>query len=153
MTESERGSDDDIVSESGDSFTSAPESESDSTAVPTPTGVDDDSDDRAETDDDEILILRERQTPEGLLVAVCDSHCLGETYVDGDVSLDVTESFYGGSEAEEVDEKTAIKSLTRASVANIVGKHAVTTAVEAGIVDEDRVLRIDETLHAQLVWM
>ena len=99
------------------------------------------------------MLLRERQTPEGLLVSVCDSECLGETYTEGDVSLEVTEAFYGGDEAEPADEETVVNSLTRASVANIVGERAVTVAVDAGIIDEERVLSVDGTLHAQLLWM
>ena len=51
------------------------------------------------------MLLRERDTPEGLLVSVCDADCLGETFEDGPVSLDVTEEFYGGEEAEEVQER------------------------------------------------
>ncbi|MFB6089660.1 MAG: DUF424 domain-containing protein [Halobellus sp.] len=99
------------------------------------------------------MLLRERQTPEGLLVSVCDPECLGETYVEGDVSLDVTEEFYGGEEAAEADADAVVESLTRASVANIVGERAVSVAVEAGIVDEERVLVVDGTHHAQLLWM
>ncbi|MFC6873992.1 DUF424 domain-containing protein [Halobellus marinus] len=99
------------------------------------------------------MLLRERQTPDGLLVSVCDSECLGETYTEGDVSLEVTEAFYGGDEAESADEAAVVDSLTRASVANIVGERAVGVAVDAGIVDEDRVLSVDGTLHAQLLWM
>ncbi|MFB6092438.1 MAG: DUF424 domain-containing protein [Haloquadratum sp.] len=99
------------------------------------------------------MLLRERQTNEGLLVSVCDPECLGETYTEGGVSLDVTEEFYGGEEAAEADEATVVDSLTRASVANLVGERAVGVAVEAGIVDEDRVLVVDGTMHAQLLWM
>ncbi|SDX76859.1 DUF424 domain-containing protein [Halobellus clavatus] len=99
------------------------------------------------------MLLRERQTPEGLLVSVCDSECLGETYSEGDVSLEVTETFYGGEAADDVGEAAVIDSLTRASVANIVGERAVSVAVEAGIVDEDRVLVVDGIHHAQLLWM
>ena len=99
------------------------------------------------------MLLVERETPEGLLVSVCDTECLGETYVEGDVSLDVTEEFYGGADAEEVDPEDVVDSLTRAAVANIVGERAVGVAVDAGIVDEDCVLHIDGTQHAQLLWM
>jgi len=99
------------------------------------------------------MLLRERETPEGLLVSVCDSDCLGETFVDEPVTLEVTESFYGGEEAVEVDDAAVIDGLTRADVANIVGEQAVTVAIEAGIVDEERVLEVEGTLHAQLLWM
>jgi hypothetical protein len=99
------------------------------------------------------MLLRERETPEGLLVSVCDEACLGETYVDDPVQLEVTEAFYGGEEAVEADDAAVVDGLTRADVANIVGEQAVTVAIEAGIVDEDRVLEVDGTLHAQLLWM
>ncbi len=99
------------------------------------------------------MLLRERETPEGLLVSVCDSDCLGETYVDEPVSLEVTEEFYGGTEATEADASTVVEGLKRADVANIVGEQAVGVAVEAGLVDEDRVLEVDGTLHAQLLWL
>jgi hypothetical protein len=99
------------------------------------------------------MLLRERETPEGLLVSVCDPDCLGETYEEGEVSLAVTEEFYGGEEAERVDAEAVVDSLTRASVANIVGEQAVGVAVDAGIVDEERVLDVGDTRHAQLLWL
>ena len=99
------------------------------------------------------MLLRERETPQGLLVSVCDADCLGETYERGEVSLEVTEEFYGGNEAKRVDEEAVVDSLVRASVANLVGERAVTVAIEAGVVDENRVLDLGDTLHAQLLRM
>ena len=99
------------------------------------------------------MLLRERQTAEGLLVSVCDAACVGETYEEGEVSLDVTEAFYGGDDAEAVGDDAVVESLTRASVANIVGENSVAVAIDAGIVDETRVLSIEGTPHAQLVRM
>jgi hypothetical protein len=99
------------------------------------------------------MLLRERETKEGLLVAVCDDDCLGETYGNGDVSLTVTEEFYGGEEAVEADEREVVDGLQRADVANLVGEECVAVAVEAGIVEEETVLEVGETRHAQLLWM
>jgi hypothetical protein len=99
------------------------------------------------------MLLRERDTPEGLLVSVCDPDCLGETFEEGPVSLDVTEDFYGGDEAEEATEEAVVDSLMRATTANIVGEQSVGVAIDAGIVDEERVLEIEGTLHAQLLWL
>ncbi|WP_134671143.1 DUF424 domain-containing protein [Halorussus marinus] len=96
------------------------------------------------------MILAERSTDEGLLVAVCDDDVLGETFEDGAVSLTVTEEFYGG---EEVDEQAVIESLARASVANIVGREAVELAIREGFVDEANVLDVDSTRHAQFLRM
>lgn len=96
------------------------------------------------------MLLRERETPEGLLVAVCDEECLGETYEHQAGSLTVTEEFYGGSEA---DADEVVDALTRASVANLVGDRCVDVAVGAGLVDEERVLDLDGARHAQLLWL
>lgn len=96
------------------------------------------------------MIVNERETKEGLLVAVCDEDVLGETFEEDELSLTVTEEFYG---TDAVDEGTAIESLTQADVANIVGTRAVELAVEEGFVDETNVLEVGATLHAQLLQM
>ena len=96
------------------------------------------------------MILTERETPKGLLVAVCDADILGETFTNGDVSLTVTEEFYG---REEVAETAVIDSLSRASVANIVGKQAVELAIENGFIDGANVLEVGDTVHAQMLRM
>ncbi|QDX40167.1 DUF424 domain-containing protein [Salarchaeum sp. JOR-1] len=94
------------------------------------------------------MIVSERQTDQGLLVTVCDTGLIGETFEDGDVSLTVTEEFYGG---DEVDEAGVLDSLTRASVANLVGTRTVEFAIDEGFVDEAVVLDIADTRHAQVL--
>jgi hypothetical protein len=96
------------------------------------------------------MILNERDTDEGLLVSVCDPDIVGETFEDGPVSLTVDEEFYGG---ETVSEDEVVDSLARCSVANIVGTESVDVAVEHGFVDEENVLDVDGTRHAQLLWL
>jgi hypothetical protein len=96
------------------------------------------------------MILNERETSEGLLVSVCDPDVMGETFEDGPVTLTVDEAFYGG---DEVDEQAVVDSLARCSVANIVGEEAVDVAVEHGFVDEENVLDVAGTRHAQLLWL
>jgi len=96
------------------------------------------------------LLLSERDTGEGLVVAVCDEAILGETFEHGEVSLTVTEEFYGGDPA---DPGTVADSLARCTTANLVGERAVEVAVDAGFVAEENVMEIDGTLHAQLLWM
>ncbi|WP_435196983.1 DUF424 domain-containing protein [Natronomonas sp. EA1] len=92
------------------------------------------------------MLLNERETPEGLLVSVADADTLGETYENGKTSLTVDASFYDGEEAtgEEV-----VASLSRASVANLVGTESVGVAIEHGFVDEANVLEFEGTRHAQ----
>jgi len=96
------------------------------------------------------MICNERSTDEGLLVAICDDDVLGESFEDGEISLTVTEEFYG---AESVDDEAALASLRRATVANLVGERAVSMAIEAGIVEEENVLDVGGTRHAQVLSM
>jgi hypothetical protein len=116
--------------------------------------ADADPDDESNAGDDDTedgsLLVTERDTPKGLLVSVCDADLLGETFENGDISLTVTEEFYGG---DHRDVAGAQDALTRASVANLVGVRAVTLAVEVGVVDERNVLEVGETVHAQFLRM
>jgi hypothetical protein len=96
------------------------------------------------------LLLNERDTEKGRLVSVCDADVLGEEFEAGEVSLSVDTEFYDG---ESADEQRVVESLAACSVANIVGTHAVSLAVEHGFVDEDNVLEFEGTRHAQLLWM
>jgi len=95
-----------------------------------------------------VILVRERETTEGLLVAACDATVLGETFEDGELSLSVTEEFYGG---DEMDADAAVAAIERADVANLVGTETVEAAVDAGIVDEGAVLAVEDTLHAQVL--
>ena len=97
------------------------------------------------------MLLTERDTPEGTLVSVCDADVLGETFEAGEVSLEVTEEFYGGEAAEEAGEESVVASLRGATTANLVGEECVGVAIDAGIIDPDRVLDVGGTVHAQLV--
>lgn len=92
------------------------------------------------------MILTERRTDRGLLVTVCDAAVLGETFEEDSITLEVTEDFYGG---ETVDAETVVEALSRASVANLVGTETVELAIDEGFVDEENVLDVGRTLHAQ----
>lgn len=83
-----------------------------------------------------------------ILVAVCDSEIVGKTFSEGDLKIEVKESFYG---TEEFGEKEVINALRKATIANIVGEKAVALAIRIGIVDKERVLRISGCPHAQMV--
>jgi hypothetical protein len=95
-----------------------------------------------------VILVSERETTEGLLVAACDATVLGETFEEGELSLSVTEEFYGG---DEMDADAAVAAIERADVANLVGTETVEAAVDAGIVDEGTVLAVEDTLHAQVL--
>ena len=100
--------------------------------------------------DTTALLLNERETDEGLLVSVCDADVLGENFENGEVSLTVDAAFYDG---EAADKDAVVDSLARCSVANIVGTRSVGLAVEHGFVEEENVLDLGGTRHAQLLWL
>ena len=83
-----------------------------------------------------------------IVVAVCDSEIVGKTFREGDLKIEVKESFYGD---KEVDEEEVKKALRIATIANITGKRAVQLAIEMGIIDRENVLKIGECWHAQMV--
>ena len=94
------------------------------------------------------MIVNERETSEGRLVSVCDREVLGKIFENGEIDFEVNEEFYDG---EPADEEEVVASLAGAKVANIVGTDAVALAVEHGFVDEESVLDLGETRHAQVL--
>ncbi len=84
------------------------------------------------------------------LVAVCDSDIVGRTFREGELKIEVKESFYG---TDEVGEEEVRKALKNATIANLTGKRTVELAIKLGIVDKNKVLKIGECLHAQMVVM
>lgn len=85
-----------------------------------------------------------------VLVAVCDSEIVGRTFQEGKLKIEVKESFYGTREYGEEEVK---EELRNATIANITGKRAVELAIKIGIIDKDKVLKIGECPHAQMVVM
>ncbi|MEF8777002.1 MAG: DUF424 family protein [Haloarculaceae archaeon] len=100
------------------------------------------------------MVLTERETDEGTLVAVCDADVIGETFENGEVSLTVSESFYDSDAAEhDVEDEQVVESLARCATANIVGERSVALAIEHGFVDAEQVLELGGTRHAQMMWL
>ncbi|RLI82878.1 DUF424 domain-containing protein [Archaeoglobales archaeon] len=83
-----------------------------------------------------------------VLVAVCDSDLVGNTYSSGEYRIEVREDFYG---KEEVGEEEVAGALKNATIANITGEKAVKLAIKMGIIQKDNVLKIGECWHAQMV--
>ncbi|WP_290901194.1 DUF424 domain-containing protein [Ferroglobus sp.] len=85
-----------------------------------------------------------------VLVAVCDEELVGKTFREKDLKIEVKEEFYG---KESYDEEEVKRALRQATIANITGKNAVKLAISIGIIDENKVLKIGECWHAQMVVM
>lgn len=83
-----------------------------------------------------------------IVVAVCDSELVGKVFREGDLKIEVKESFYGD---KDVDEEEVRRALRIATIANITGKRAVKLAIDMGIIDKENVLKIGDCWHAQMV--
>lgn len=97
-----------------------------------------------------MISLKRHFSGSELLVAACDASLLGKRFSEGELTLEVSESFFGG---ERVSAGLLVECLKLVTVANLVGEEAVGAAIEAGYVDPDRVLVIGGVPHAQLVRM
>ena len=85
-----------------------------------------------------------------LLIGACDEELIGKKFEDGKFQLDVCKEFYDG---KRVNSETLKKALEDATIANLVGKKTVKTAIEIGLVDPKFVIRIKGIPHAQMVKM
>lgn len=83
-----------------------------------------------------------------VLVAICDEDVLGKEFREGKLKIFVNESFYKGRliEVEELD-----SFLRSASILNIVGHASIEKAIECDCIEEINILKIGDTVHAQMV--
>ena len=83
------------------------------------------------------------------ICAICDADLIGKKFQEGNLQLDVKESFYDG---EMVNEAQAIEIMRSARVDdatfNIVGKEAVNIALKAGIINKQGLIKIQGIPHA-----
>jgi len=81
------------------------------------------------------------------VVAICDAELLGKTFEQDKFQLNIKENFYKGAENNQpVSEEQALKILKNMKAEdatfNIVGKKSIQTAIQAGVIDENSILKI-----------
>ena len=78
------------------------------------------------------------------VVSICDSDLIGKRFEEGKRQLDVNENFY---KDREVNKEELLEIIKRQEVEdasfNIVGKESVQASIEAGIIAEEGVRRIE----------
>ncbi len=83
-----------------------------------------------------------------IVVAICDENELGKTYSEGEIRLEVNREFFEGFLAE-VDE--ALEYIKQAYTGMLVGKNIVESAIRAGLIHPESVLRVNGVPYAQFV--
>ncbi|MDD1658490.1 MAG: DUF424 domain-containing protein [Methanomicrobiales archaeon] len=94
------------------------------------------------------MFLKVHRAPDGAeVVAICDRELLNTTIVHGDVTIPISESFYGSRPAGEEEVR---RTLAGASNANLIGERCVALAVEMGIVERSGCMMLGKVPHAQV---
>lgn len=92
------------------------------------------------------FIVSQKQTPHGLLIVVTDKEIIGKIFTEGRLILNLTKEFYKG---EEMKKDSLENVLGKARHLHLSGKNAVMIGIKQGYVDEQKVLHIDTTVHAE----
>ena len=83
------------------------------------------------------------------VVALSDTNLIGKNFESGIYQLNITESFYKG---EEISKEEAVKILRKQRIEdatfNIAGHEAVKTAIEAEIISENSIGKIQDIPYA-----
>ena len=85
-----------------------------------------------------------------VMLAACDEGLLDKKFEEGELQLQVHSSFYDGY---RVDKEGLIAQLGNSTIANLVGELVVKCAIEAGLVTEECIIRIQGVPHVQIVRM
>lgn len=94
------------------------------------------------------VYMSERRVGSDVLIAVCDEDLIGKTFREGNLKLEVKESFYGG---KLVSIEDALDAIERATIVNMVGENIISKAIEAGLIPPEGIIRIQGVPHAQKV--
>ncbi len=86
------------------------------------------------------------------VVAVCDSDLIGKTFDEGDMQLDIKESYYKGEDISREKAIEIIKDMSNEDATfNIVGEESVDAAIEAGIISEESIKKIQNVPFAMIL--
>ena len=79
------------------------------------------------------------------VIAICDKELLGKKFEENKFQLDVKDNFFNG---DETTPEEAIEIMKRMSLEdstfNIIGQKSTDTAIEAGIITENQIKRIQD---------
>lgn len=95
------------------------------------------------------MYMKIHDSPKGKVVAVCDEELVG-TVLRGEgreMDLAAHRAFYVGERAGEAEVRVALRDFASA---NLVGKEAVSVALNMGVADRSDVMYINKTPYIQI---
>lgn len=94
------------------------------------------------------IYIKEWKVGVEFIVAICDSELLGKKFNEGNLTIDVKDTFYGNTKASL---EYGLERLKKATIANIVGEKIISAAIDEGLLSEDSIIFIDGVPHAQII--
>jgi len=94
------------------------------------------------------MIVKIHSTPNGKMLAICDSELLGKTFEEDEKQLDLSSNFYKG---EEKNPEETEKLLRGCYIVNAVGKESVELLVKNNLIKKENVGVVSGVPYAQCV--
>ncbi|MBW2997363.1 DUF424 family protein [Candidatus Woesearchaeota archaeon] len=94
------------------------------------------------------MIVNVHDTPNGKMIAICDSDILGKTFEEGELQLDLSSRFYQGEEKTAEEAESVLKD---SYVVNAVGKESVGLLVKKNLVKKENIGIVSGIPYAQCV--
>jgi hypothetical protein len=86
------------------------------------------------------------------VVAVADSNLIGKQFEEDNKQLDIKESFYKGNEVSEEQVIKIIQNLAKEDATlNFVGEKAIKAALQAGIISQEGIKKIQDIPYALIL--
>jgi len=85
--------------------------------------------------------VRETNYQNKAMLNICDAELLGKKIIQDDLTMDITESYYGDRFVEETEAESLLKS---SSIINMAGKETVSLSIKLGIGSENGVKKISD---------
>ena len=76
-----------------------------------------------------------------MMLNICDVDLLGKNIVEGELNMNISESYYG---EKLVEKEEAKKLLKQSSIINMVGKNTISLSIELGIGSENGIKTISD---------
>jgi uncharacterized protein len=99
-----------------------------------------------------MIYLKIHITPEGEIIAMCDSELLGKKFKEGKLELDLStySEFYKGDLVEDDEASDYIKNSRSFYTANIVGEKSVAIFLRKGLVSRKEVRKVKEVPYVHI---
>ena len=85
------------------------------------------------------LSARVTEYQNNMMLNICDVDLLGKNIVDGELNMNISESYYG---EKLIEKEEAKKLLKKSAIINMVGENTVSLSIELGIGSENGIKKI-----------